>query len=78
MSTGSTPAWTPSASGYVTGTAPRCASTAVPRWSATRRYRALAKEANRLDVADNGLCFGRLETLAGEHLYVGRLGHLRP
>lgn len=36
--------------------------------------RALAKEANRLDVADNGLCFGRLETVAGEHLYVGRLG----
>ncbi|MCV7110440.1 DUF2075 domain-containing protein [Mycolicibacterium setense] len=36
--------------------------------------RALAKEGNRLDVADNGLCFGRLETVAGEHLYVGRLG----
>ncbi|MUL83006.1 MULTISPECIES: RNA polymerase recycling motor ATPase HelR [unclassified Mycolicibacterium] len=35
---------------------------------------ALAMEANRLDVADNGLCFGRLETVAGEHLYVGRLG----
>jgi DNA helicase IV len=35
---------------------------------------ALAKEAGRLDVADNGLCFGRLETVAGEHLYVGRLG----
>lgn len=35
---------------------------------------ALAKEGNRLDVADNGLCFGRLETVAGEHLYVGRLG----
>ncbi|WP_166907289.1 RNA polymerase recycling motor ATPase HelR [Mycobacterium sp. DL440] len=35
---------------------------------------ALAKEGNRLDVADNGLCFGRLETIAGEHLYVGRLG----
>ncbi|OBG83483.1 helicase [Mycobacterium sp. E802] len=36
--------------------------------------RALAKEANRLDVADNGLCFGRLETVDGERLYVGRLG----
>ncbi|WP_280832151.1 RNA polymerase recycling motor ATPase HelR [Mycolicibacterium frederiksbergense] len=35
---------------------------------------ALAKEASRLDVADNGLCFGRLETVAGERLYVGRLG----
>ncbi|QIS12266.1 AAA family ATPase [Nocardia arthritidis] len=36
--------------------------------------RALAKEAKRLDVADNGLCFGRLDTLSGDHLYVGRIG----
>ena len=36
--------------------------------------RALAREANRLDVADSGLCFGRLETVDGERLYVGRLG----
>ncbi|KAA2255491.1 DUF2075 domain-containing protein [Solihabitans fulvus] len=36
--------------------------------------RALAKEAKRLDVADSGLCFGRLDTLSGEHSYVGRIG----
>ena len=36
--------------------------------------RALAKEMKRLDVADNGLCFGRLDTLSGEHSYIGRIG----
>ncbi|WP_197739953.1 RNA polymerase recycling motor ATPase HelR [Mycolicibacterium sp. P9-64] len=36
--------------------------------------RALAKTAARLNVADNGLCFGRLDTLAGEPTYVGRIG----
>ncbi|MFI6865835.1 RNA polymerase recycling motor ATPase HelR [Nocardia sp. NPDC050406] len=36
--------------------------------------RALAKEVKRLDVADNGLCFGRLDTLSGEHSYIGRIG----
>jgi DNA helicase IV len=36
--------------------------------------RALAKEAKRLDVADNGLCFGRLDTLSGERSYIGRIG----
>src|SRR5262249_1741585 len=36
--------------------------------------RALAKEIRRLDVADNGLCFGRLDTLAGDHVYIGRIG----
>ena len=36
--------------------------------------RALAKEVRRLDVADNGLCFGRLDTLSGERSYVGRIG----
>lgn len=36
--------------------------------------RALAQSAARLDVADQGLCFGRLDTLSGEGLYVGRLG----
>jgi len=38
------------------------------------QVRALAKEAKRLAVADNGLCFGRLDTLSGEHSYIGRLG----
>ncbi len=28
----------------------------------------------RLDVADNGLCFGRLDTVSGEHSYIGRIG----
>lgn len=36
--------------------------------------RALAKEVKRLAVADNGLCFGRLDTLSGEHSYIGRIG----
>jgi DNA helicase IV len=36
--------------------------------------RALAKEAKRLDVADNGLCFGRLDSLSGERSYIGRIG----
>ncbi|PSR40630.1 DUF2075 domain-containing protein [Rhodococcus sp. AD45-ID] len=38
--------------------------------------RALAAEAKRLDVADNGLCFGRLDSLDGEHSYIGRIGLL--
>jgi DNA helicase IV len=36
--------------------------------------RALAKTASRLNVADNGLCFGRLDTLTGEPTYIGRIG----
>ncbi|HET9255305.1 MAG TPA: RNA polymerase recycling motor ATPase HelR [Pseudonocardiaceae bacterium] len=36
--------------------------------------RALAKEMKRLDVADNGLCFGRLDTLSGDQSYIGRIG----
>ena len=36
--------------------------------------RALAKVVRRLDVADNGLCFGRLDTLSGNHSYIGRIG----
>ncbi len=36
--------------------------------------RALAQEMRRLDVADNGLCFGRLDTISGEHSYIGRIG----
>ncbi|HEX5493856.1 MAG TPA: RNA polymerase recycling motor ATPase HelR [Mycobacteriales bacterium] len=36
--------------------------------------RALAKEMKRLDVADDGLCFGRLDALSGEHSYIGRIG----
>ncbi|WP_227984986.1 RNA polymerase recycling motor ATPase HelR [Nocardia spumae] len=36
--------------------------------------RALAREVKRLDVADNGLCFGRLDTVAGEPSYIGRIG----
>jgi DNA helicase IV len=38
------------------------------------QVRASAKEAKRLDVADNGLCFGRLDTLSGDHSYIGRIG----
>lgn len=37
---------------------------------------ALAKQMKRLDVADAGLCFGRLDAVSGERLYVGRIGIL--
>ena len=36
--------------------------------------RALAGEVSRLDVADSGLCFGQLESTAGERSYIGRIG----
>lgn len=36
--------------------------------------RALANQAKRLDVADSGLCFGRLDSSSDERLYVGRIG----
>ncbi|MBW4717164.1 RNA polymerase recycling motor ATPase HelR [Saccharothrix obliqua] len=36
--------------------------------------RSLGKEVKRLDVADNGLCFGRLDTTSGERSYIGRIG----
>ncbi len=36
--------------------------------------RMLAKEVSRLNVADNGLCFGRLDALSGESTYIGRVG----
>ncbi len=36
--------------------------------------RAKAREMKRLSVADNGLCFGRLDSLSGEHSYIGRIG----
>ena len=36
--------------------------------------RALAREVKRLDVADHGLCFGRLDALSGERFYIGRIG----
>lgn len=38
--------------------------------------RALARSVRRLDVADNGLCFGRLDAQTGERLYIGRIGLL--
>lgn len=36
--------------------------------------RALARQVKRLDVVDNGLCFGRLDSVTGERSYVGRIG----
>ena len=36
--------------------------------------RAQAREMKRLAVADNGLCFGRLDALSGDHSYIGRIG----
>jgi DNA helicase IV len=39
-----------------------------------QQVRALAKQVRRLNVADNGLCFGRLDAVSGEHSYIGRIG----
>ncbi|HET6733974.1 RNA polymerase recycling motor ATPase HelR [Mycobacterium sp.] len=39
--------------------------------------RATAKQMKRLDVADSGLCFGRLDSISGERLYIGRIGLLK-
>lgn len=38
--------------------------------------RAVAKRMHRLDVADHGLCFGRLDSVSGERRYIGRIGVL--
>ncbi|WP_300018292.1 RNA polymerase recycling motor ATPase HelR [Pseudonocardia sp.] len=38
------------------------------------RVRWTAREIKRLAVADNGLCFGRLDTVSGDHSYIGRIG----
>ncbi|MEU9807550.1 RNA polymerase recycling motor ATPase HelR [Mycobacterium sp. NPDC050853] len=38
--------------------------------------RALARQTQRLEVADDGLCFGRLDAITGERCYVGRIGLL--
>jgi DNA helicase IV len=38
------------------------------------QVRASAKEMKRLAIADNGLCFGRLDTVSGDHSYIGRIG----
>jgi len=36
--------------------------------------RAQAREMARLNVADPGLCFGRLDSMSGERSYIGRIG----
>jgi DNA helicase IV len=38
--------------------------------------RATARALKRLDVVDNGLCFGRLDAVSGERFYIGRIGFL--
>jgi DNA helicase IV len=40
------------------------------------QVRASATRMKRLNVADNGLCFGRLDTLTDERTYIGRIGIL--
>ncbi len=50
------------------------AGTGLSAMARDDEVRALAKEAKRLAVADNGLCFGRLDTRTGERSYVGRIG----
>jgi DNA helicase IV len=36
--------------------------------------RASARQVRRLNVGDDGLCFGRLDALSGHHSYIGRIG----
>ncbi|MGW5721009.1 RNA polymerase recycling motor ATPase HelR [Amycolatopsis sp. NPDC003865] len=36
--------------------------------------RALGRQVKRLDVVDNGLCFGRLDAVSDERTYIGRVG----
>jgi DNA helicase IV len=36
--------------------------------------RALVRQVKRLNVADDGLCFGRLDSVSGERSYIGRIG----
>jgi DNA helicase IV len=38
------------------------------------QVRASAKQVKRLHVADNGLCFGRLDSVSGARSYIGRIG----
>jgi DNA helicase IV len=38
--------------------------------------RATAAQMDRLNVADQGLCFGRLDSIDGERTYIGRIGVL--
>ncbi len=46
----------------------------VPAMERDVSVRSLGREARRLDIVDNGLCFGRLDTISGDHSYVGRIG----
>lgn len=52
--------------------------TAQRRFLAARddEVRVFAREMKRLDVADNGLCFGRLDAADGARSYIGRIGIL--
>jgi DNA helicase IV len=36
--------------------------------------RALGRESKRLEVVDNGLCFGRMDAISGERSHIGRIG----
>lgn len=40
------------------------------------KVRATAAQVRRLEIADDGLCFGRLDAVDGERTYVGRIGIL--
>ncbi|MBY8848634.1 helicase, partial [Saccharothrix sp. MB29] len=44
------------------------------RWHREVTVRTLSEQVNRLKVADEGLCFGRIDTADGERTYVGRVG----
>jgi DNA helicase IV len=48
--------------------------TGEPAMERDVQVRASAKQVKRLNVADNGLCFGRLDAISGERSYIGRIG----
>ena len=55
----------------------RCGKTAArrsPGSTGTPRSSRYGEQLARLDAAENGLCFGRLDLRSGECLHIGRIG----
>ncbi|GAA1314838.1 RNA polymerase recycling motor ATPase HelR [Saccharothrix xinjiangensis] len=48
------------------------------RWHREVAVRTLSEQVSRLKVADEGLCFGRLDIEGGERAYIGRIGLFDP
>ncbi|MFC6093193.1 UvrD-helicase domain-containing protein [Saccharothrix lopnurensis] len=48
------------------------------RWHREVTVRTRSEQLSRLEVAEDGLCFGRLDTATGERAYIGRIGLFDP